>query len=297
MHRYPVKSAALLSLILFAGGSHAAGQSSVHIRNLEDSPRHHEWITLSVDRAAPVTGSEAEADPAEGERSLRLFVAFPERPDPAPAVIVIHENRGLTDWVRSFTDQLAGAGYLAIAPDLLSDFDENYRQTSDFPDQDAARTALYALDPGQITLDLLAVQRFAADHEAADGSVSVAGFCWGGAQTFRFATDTEGLAGAFVFYGSSPSDSAAYGAIRTPVFGFYAENDQRINSQLPATREFAEQAGVRFEAAMYPGSGHAFMRLGEEPDASEANATARDDAWERLMEVLEQVHGKGEGGR
>lgn len=292
----------LLLLLLVSPVVH--GQS-VHVQNLEASPRHHEWVSIPVEQAAAVTGrveepesgqTAQEADgETEGGRSLRLFVVYPERPDPAPAVIVIHENRGLTDWVRSFADQLAGAGYLAIAPDLLSDFDGNYRQTADFPDQDAARTALYALDPNQITLDLLAVQRFAEAHEAGDGSVSVGGFCWGGSQTFRFAGDTEGLAGAFVFYGSSPGDSTSYGRIGTPVFGFYAENDQRINSQLPATREFADAAGVRFEPVMYPGAGHAFMRLGEEPGATEANASAREAAWERLLGLLEAVHGAEEG--
>src|SRR5690606_10615154 len=100
------------------------------------------------------------------------------------AVIVIHENRGLTDWVRSFADQLAEAGYVAFAPDLLSEFDSVHERTSAFADADAARAAIYELDPLQVQADLLSVQRYVQSLPAVSERVLVAGFCWGGAQAF-----------------------------------------------------------------------------------------------------------------
>lgn len=256
-------------------------EKSIHIERLEQSTRHHEWIDIPVTDLA----EDLAYVPEEG-RSVKSFVVYPERSDNAPVVITIHENRGLTDWVRSFADQLAAEGYLVIAPDLLSDFSANFDETADFANQDDARTALYALNQEQITLDLLAVQEYASALGGGDGTVSMAGFCWGGAQTFRFATNTTGLTGAYVFYGSSPSEASEYARISVPVYGFYAENDQRINSQLPATMDFANAAGLIFEMEMYPGSGHAFMRLGEESGASEANVAARDAAWKRLLYLL-----------
>lgn len=269
----------MFGLALFSDSQ--AQEKSVHIERLEESPRHHEWVEIPVEEIA----DGLNYVPEEG-RSIKSFVVYPERSDNAPVVIAIHENRGLTDWVRSFADQLAAEGYLVIAPDLLSDFDAEFGETADFANQDDARTALYALNPEQITLDLLAVQAYGAVLEAGTGEVSVTGFCWGGAQTFRFATNTSGLAGAYVFYGSSPAEASDYARISVPVYGFYAENDQRINSQLPGTVEAAAEAGVVFEYEIYPGSGHAFMRLGEEPGASEGNASARDASWVRLLNLL-----------
>lgn len=259
----------------------AQDPASIHIRTLEESPRHHEWVEIPADRV----------DGAAGRR-VKAFVVYPEVSEPALSVIVIHENRGLTDWVRSFTDELAGLGVLAIAPDLLSDFDESHRSTRDFDSEDEARTALYALDPKQITLDLSAVERYAASLPASTGNIVLMGFCWGGSQTFTHATVSNRLEAAMVFYGSSPSDSTAYSRITAPVHGFYAENDNRINSQLPATERWAAAAGVRFEPVMYAGAGHAFMRLGAQEGTTPANAAAREAAWERLTVLLDGI-GKG----
>ncbi|MEX1055763.1 MAG: dienelactone hydrolase family protein, partial [Rhodothermales bacterium] len=167
----------LLLLLLFA--AIPARAQDFALEQLEGSPRHHEWVMVP-----------------SGDRSVHSFVAYPEKAEDALAVIVIHENRGLSDWVRSFADQLAGAGFIAVAPDLLSDFDAEHGRTSDFADSDAARDALYQLDPGQITADLLAVQKYASEIPSANGNVAVAGFCWGGSQTFRFATNSPDVAAA-----------------------------------------------------------------------------------------------------
>ena len=242
------------------------------LEQLENSPRHHEWVTVEHDG-----------------REVYNFVAYPETSDNVPVMIVIHENRGLTDWVRSFADQMAEAGYIAIAPDLLSGFDGDHERTSDFASSDAARDALYQLDPDQITADLMAVQSYAEEMDAGNGTIVVGGFCWGGSQTFRYATNADGIATAMVFYGSPPSDEEAYADISVPVYGFYGEDDQRINSTIPQTEELMAEYNNTYDYVIYDGAGHAYMRRGDDPNGSEANKAARDQSWERLLEIMSDL--------
>lgn len=242
------------------------------LEQLENSPRHHEWVTVEHDG-----------------REVYNFVAYPETSDDVPVMIVIHENRGLTDWVRSFADQMAEAGYIAIAPDLLSGFDEDHSRTSDFASSDAARDALYQLDPDQITADLMAVQSYAEGLDASNGTIVVGGFCWGGSQTFRYATNADGLDAAMVFYGSPPSDEEAYANISVPVYGFYGEDDQRINSTIPQTEELMAKYDNTYDYVIYDGAGHAYMRRGDDPNGSEANKAARDQSWDRLKSILSDL--------
>jgi carboxymethylenebutenolidase len=239
------------------------------LERLNASPRHHEWVTVEHDG-----------------RAVEAFLAFPEVEEKALAVVVIHENRGLNDWVRGVADQLAEAGYIAIAPDLLSGMGPDGGKTSDFADSDAARQAIYQLDPAQVTADLQAVADYVAALPAANGNVAVAGFCWGGSQTFRFATDKADLVAAFVFYGSAPEDGSAFVRIQAPVFGFYGGDDARIAATIPQTIERMETEGKRYEPLTYAGAGHGFMRSGEAPDADEANKKAREESWVRWKALL-----------
>lgn len=242
------------------------------LQQLEESPRHHEWVEVT-----------------DGDRTIHNFVVYPEVSENAMAVIVIHENRGLTDWVRSFADQLAAEGYIAIAPDLLSNFDEDHQKTSDFETSDAARNALYELDQDRITQDLIAVQEYVTQLPAANGSVVVAGFCWGGSQTFRYATNADGLSAALVFYGSAPTDGEQISRISTPVYGFYGGNDQRINSTIPQTSELMQEYDKEYIYNIYEGAGHGYMRTGDAPDASQANKTARNSSWEWIRGILSEL--------
>jgi carboxymethylenebutenolidase len=239
------------------------------VTRLDESPRHHEWVSI-----------------VRGDRTLHAFVAYPESPVQTAAVVVIHENRGLTDWVRSFADQLAEAGYLAIAPDLLSGDGPEGGKTSDFPSSDAAREALYNLDPERVTADLNDAANYVVSLPAANGTVAVAGFCWGGSQTFRFATNRDDLAAACVFYGSAPKSQEDIARVGPPVYGFYGENDSRINSTLDGTAEMMAAAGKTFIPVIYDGAGHAFMRRGDAADADDASRGARNDAFERLLGIL-----------
>jgi carboxymethylenebutenolidase len=119
--------------------------------------------------------------------------------------------------------------------------------------------------------------------------VAVAGFCWGGGQTFRLATLQPGLAASFVFYGPAPADSAALAHITAPVYGFYGGTDARINAALPAVSEQMKQAGKFFEPVVYEGAGHGFMRAGEAADASPADRAARAAGWARWLELLSSL--------
>jgi carboxymethylenebutenolidase len=240
-------------------------------QRLDDSPRHHEWI-----------------DVASGDHKVRCFVVYPEVKDKVAAVLVIHENKGLTDWVRSVADQLAEAGYLAIAPDMLTGKGPEGGNTDSFASIDAATQAIYKLDPAQVTADLEAVADRALKLDACNGSISVGGFCWGGSQSFEFATKRKGLSAAYVFYGGAPKDDASLAKIACPVYGFYGESDARITGGVEATAAAMKAAGKTYEPVIYAGAGHGFMRSGEMPDASEANQKARRDAWKRWKELLAQ---------
>ena len=133
--------------------------------------------------------------------------------------------------------------------------------------------------------DLNASADYALKQPSSNGKLFVAGFCWGGGQSFRFATNRPDLKAAFVFYGPPPADDSL-SHIKAPVYGFYAGNDARIGATLPDTREQMKAAGKTFAPVTYEGAGHGFMRAGEAPNASDANSKARADAWERWKRLL-----------
>jgi carboxymethylenebutenolidase len=256
--------ALISALTLF--GLRAAGQDWARAV-LEKSPRHGEWVQLK-----------------HGDRTVSAFVVYPEVKNKAAAVVVIHEIFGLTDWARTVADQLAANGYIAIAPDLLSGMGPKGGKTSDFPNVDAVREAISKLDPEQITADLNAAADYVKNLPAANGKVAVVGFCWGGGQSFRFATSRKDLSAAFVFYGSPPKDVSS---ISAPVYGFYGGNDARIDATIPDTQEAMKKAGKKYDVVTYDGAGHGFMRAGEDPaNTVEANTKARGQAWERWLAVL-----------
>ena len=254
----------LIALLLIA---HAAAAQDWAKAKLEKSPRHREWVTVKHDA-----------------RSVETFVVYPESKSKTPVVLVIHEIFGMTDWVQDLADQVAEAGYIAVAPDLLSGMGPNGGRTSDF-EQGKVTEAVSHLNPDQVTADLNAAADYGLKLPAANGKLFVAGFCWGGGQTFRFATNRSDLRGAFVFYGPPP-DKEAMPRIKAPVYGFYAGNDARIDATLPDTIQNMKAAGKSFEPVTYEGAGHGFMRAGEAPDANDANRKAREESWKRWKDLL-----------
>ncbi len=150
---------------------------------------------------------------------------------------------------------------------------------------DKVMEAIGKLNPDQITADLNAAADYGKKIPASNGKLFVGGFCWGGSQTFRFATNRADLSAAFVFYGGPP-EKDAMARIKAPVYGFFAGNDARIGAMIPDAIANMKAAGKTFEPVTYDGAGHGFMRAGEAPDATEANKKARDEAWVRWKTLL-----------
>ncbi|MFZ0686840.1 MAG: dienelactone hydrolase family protein [Terriglobales bacterium] len=233
---------------------------------MEKSPRHREWVNVKHDG-----------------RNLETLVVYPESKEKRPVVLIIHEIFGLSDWAQELADEVAAAGYIAVAPDLLSGMAPNGGRTKDFPE--GVTEAVSKLNPDQVTADLNAAADYGLKLPASNGKLYVAGFCWGGGQSFRFATNRGDLSAAFVFYGPPPTKDAMT-HIKPPVFGFYAGNDARIDATIPDTIAAMKAKGKSYEPVTYDGAGHGFMRAGEAPDASDANKKARDDAWKRWKTLL-----------
>jgi carboxymethylenebutenolidase len=252
----------------------AFGQSAAVTSRLSHSPRHREWVTVK-----------------SGDRQVNCFVTYPEVPGRAPAVLIIHEIFGLSDWARSVTDQLAEHGYIAIAPDLLSGAGPNGGGTSEFSSVDAVVKAIGKLPPDQITADLNAVADYVAALPSCNGELAVAGFCWGGGQTFRYATNNPKLKAAFVFYGPGPTKPEDLACIQCPVYGFYAGNDARVSATVPKTTELMNAAGKIYEPVTYDGAGHGFMRAGEDDQPTPDNQRAMTAAWQRWLELLAKTTG------
>jgi carboxymethylenebutenolidase len=239
---------------------------------LEASPRHHEYVSLK-----------------HGSRTVQAFVVYPEIKSKAPVVVLIHEIFGLTDWAREMADELAGQGFIVVAPDLLTGFGPNGGGSSEFPSQDATVKAVSGLDPDVVNADLDAAADYGKHLAAANGKIAVVGFCWGGGKSFAFATHRKDLSAAFVFYGPGPADVST---INAPVYGFYAGNDARIGATVPATTAAMKAAGKTYEPVTYDGAGHGFMRAGEDPgNAVPGNKTAREQGFARLVKLLHEMKG------
>jgi carboxymethylenebutenolidase len=256
-------------VVLQSLGTHTALAQKWAETMLNKSPRHHEWVDLKHDG-----------------RTVKAFLAFPEVKEKAPAVIVIHEIFGLTDWAKNLADELAAAGYIAIAPDLLT---EPGKDTQSYSDREAAIKAVSALPDPQISADLDAAAEYVSKLPASNGSIAVTGFCWGGGKSFAYANHNPHLKAAFVFYGTGPQSAAEAEKIACPVYGFYAEDDARVDATIPKTKEIMSSLGKTYEPVTYPGAGHGFMRAGEASDATEANRKAHDAAWERWKTLLKKL--------
>jgi carboxymethylenebutenolidase len=237
---------------------------------LNSSPRHGEWVDLK-----------------SGDRTIKAFVVYPERKDKAPVVLVIQEIFGLTDWLRSLCDELAENGVIAIAPDLLSG--------QKYEDGDAAGKATHALPKEQVISDLNAAADYAlAKIPAANGTLAVCGYCWGGGWAFEYASMNPKLKAAYSFYGVAVDNADDAKKVVCPVYGFYGENDARVDTTIPKAEELMKAAGKKYEPVIYKGAGHGFMRSGEpnNPNFREADGKARDEAWTRWKTLLKQLESK-----
>lgn len=234
------------------------------------SPRHGEWVELK-----------------HGDRTVKAFVVYPEIKEKATVVVLIHEIFGMTDWVQMQADQLAGQGFIVIAPDLLSEMGPNKGRTADIPASEV-REVISKLPPAQIDADLNAAVEYGKKLPSANGKVAVGGFCWGGTQTFRYAATNPAINAGLVFYGSPPP-AGDFAKINVPIYGFYGENDNRINATIPDTEKGMKDAGKTYEPVIYSGAGHGFMRAGQAPEASDVNKKGWEDGMKRLVAILRKL--------
>ena len=248
--------AAGAALVLSLGASGAPAQTAPARR--DSVTTHGEWVKY-----------------ARGTDSIRAYVAYPERKTKAPAVIVIHEIYGLTDWEPTVADRLAKAGYVAIVPDLLS---SKYGKSP--ASADSGRKLIAELEPERITADLDATYAYVNALPAVlKDRIGTIGFCWGGGQSFRYATNNPNLRAVVVAYGPPP-DSAAFRRIQAPVLGIYGEDDARITQSLPWVVAQMQSAGKTFRHEVFPGTGHGFLKPGRQ--GSDGPPVER--AWTRILE-------------
>ncbi|TRO89465.1 dienelactone hydrolase family protein [Glycocaulis profundi] len=204
----------------------------------------------------------------------RGYLAWPaDGNGPYPAVLVIHENRGLNDHIRDVARRLATEGFLAFAPDFLS------RSGGTPDDPDRAREMISELPQPAARDDALGALIFLRGHERSTGATGAVGFCWGGAMVNQIAIADPDLDAGVVFYGSSP-DSADAVRIQAAMLLHYGGLDDRINEGVPAYQRALEEAGTSFEMHVYEDVNHAFHN-----DTSEAryDREAAELAWARTI--------------
>ncbi len=259
----------LARLARIAGGTAAA---TLLLPVLEN--QYAAAATVTADDPALTTGRERIDAPGG---AVDAYVARPKAaPGKRPAVVVIHENRGLNAHIEDFARRLALAGFLAIAPDALSG------KGGTPANEDEARRLIGELDPGQTLAMYVSAVKHADAHPHSTGKVGCVGFCWGGGMAGRLAANSKELGAAVVFYGMPP-EAAEVARIDVPMLLNYAGNDQRINDAVPAFEKELKAANVRYEMHVYPNVEHAFHN---DTNAARYDADAAKLAWKRTVDFL-----------
>lgn len=248
----------LTALALFAGGTSAGMLLAARVQ--DPTP------------ATPTTHGEWTAYVNGDGDTVRAYVAYPERQGRAPAIIVIHEIFGLTDWETSVADNYAAKGYVAIAPDLLS---SRYGSTRTLGD--SARRMMATLTPTGVNADLDATWQYInAQPATATYNIGTIGFCWGGGTVWNYAAHNPRLKAAVVCYGPL-ADTTLLDHVHAPVLGVYGQNDGRVNNSLPAIARIMQGLGKSFVADSYAGTGHGFLKPGRAGHGTtEADRAQRD---------------------
>lgn len=237
-----------------------------------------------------------------GARDAVAYVASSGGPARG-AVIVIHEVWGLAPHIKTVADRLAAEGYVAVAPNLLSDTDieshaspelqeslfDPERRNSVQPKLRELMAPMHTPDFATATAERLqAVFDYASKLPESHGKVAVWGFCFGGTYAFTLAVQEPELALALPFYGHNDGGVDELKRIKCPVRAFYGENDERLMAALPDLKERMKEAGVDFEAKTYAGAGHAFFN---DSNKYAYNAEAAADVWERVKKLLAEYLG------
>lgn len=215
--------------------------------------------------------------PAAGG-DMRAYIARPKKDAKCPGVIVIHENRGLNPHTEDVARRVALEGFIAIAPDALS-------QVGGTPENvDEARAAFQKLDRETTTKNFVAAVQYLKTHPKSTGKVGCMGFCWGGGVTNQVAVHAPDLAAAIPFYGSQPAPEDVPG-IKASLLAHYAGNDERINAGIAAFEEALKKASVDYTIFVYEGAGHAFFN---DTNPSRYHKEAAGLAWARTVSFLKE---------
>ncbi len=257
--------AALASSSLFAADL-PPGEKEAK-RAIETSPRHGEYVDVQV---------------PELKKSVRAYVVYPERPERAGVVVVIHEIFGLSDWIKGVTDQLAAEGFIAIAPDLLT---LGGKDTDSYPSRDDVTKAVRGLKADEVALALDAARASVIHKSSANGRSGTIGFCWGGGQSFAYAAHQPDVNAAVVYYGTPPSDEGL-AKLACPVAGFYGGSDARVTSTVAPTVEKMKKLGGFYTPHVYEGAGHGFLR--QQDGQNGANEKATKEAWPATIKFLKE---------
>ena len=211
--------------------------------------------------------------PGGNSGQMRGYLVQPAGQGPFPAVLVIHENRGLNPYIEDVARRAAVEGFLALAPDGLS-------PAGGYPGNDDDGRALQAkLDQGKLRTDMLNGARFLKAHTLSNGKLGVTGFCWGGGTTNYLATALGADMHAGAPYYGAAAETASVPKIKAPLLIHYAENDERINAMWPAFEAAMKAAGVPHQMHTYPGTQHGFHN-NSTPRYNEAAAKL---SWERTV--------------
>ncbi len=234
--------------------------------------------------AAMVEEGDARLDVADitypgASGEMKGYLAIPkDAAEKLPAVIVIHENRGLNPHIRDVARRMALEGFVALAPDFLS-------PNGGTPaNEDEARAMFQSLDMANATANGEATRAFLAGHEKTNGKVGAIGFCWGGGMVNRMAVASPELGAGVAYYGSqAPADQVP--AIQAPLMLHYAGLDERINAGIDAYKAALDANGKTYELHMYEGVNHAFNN---DTSSARYDKAAADLAWSRTVEFLKK---------
>jgi carboxymethylenebutenolidase len=208
---------------------------------------------------------------------VKAYLSRPKDEKKYPAVIVIHENRGLQPHIKDVTRRMAKEGFLALAPDALSPLGGTPEN-----DPDEARTMIGQLDSDKTVKNFVAAVKYLETNPLSTGKVGCTGFCWGGGMTNQVAVNAPSLAAAVPYYGRQPAPEQVP-LIKAPVMAHYAENDQGINAGIPAFEEALKKSGIEYRIYTYPGTSHGFNN---DTNPERYNAEAARLAWGRTVEFF-----------
>ena len=236
-------------------------------------PRYAQAQTISFTDQRIKARYVTYPSPGGTSGTMRGYLVQPSGSGPFPAVLVVHENRGLNPYIEDVARRAASEGFLALAPDGLS-------PVGGYPgNDDDGRTLQAGLDQGKLRTDMVNSARYLKAHALSAGKLGVTGFCWGGGTTnFLAATLGVDVSAAVPFYGAA-AETASVPNIKAALLIQYAETDERINAMWPTFEGALKANGVRYEMHMYPGTQHGFHN-NSTPRYHESSAKL---AWERTV--------------